>query len=95
MFNVGDIVFVSNPNQEYEEEMGVREHKAFFCRITDIEEYGKETVVEVHFPNMPSGPAMDWTYNAEELSCASELKNLTLEEFSNRYGVSVLAEYIM
>ena len=65
MFNVGDIVFVSNPNQEYEEEMGVREHKAFFGRITDIEEYGKETVVEVHFPNMPSGPAMDWTYNAE------------------------------
>ena len=38
---------------------------------------------------------MDWTYNAEELSCASELKNLTLEEFSNCYGVSVLAEYIM
>lgn len=51
--------------------------------------------MEVHFPNMPSGPAMDWTYNAEELSCASELKNLTLEEFSNCYGVSVLAEYIM
>lgn len=94
MFKIGDIVFVSNPDKEYEVEMGIRAHDAFFGCVTGVDIYETDTVVEVHFSRTSNGPAMDWSYNAKELSLASELKALTLEEFSNRYGVCVNAEYI-
>lgn len=94
MFKIDDIVFVSNPDKAYEEEWGAREHKAFFGRVTEVETFGTETVVTVEFPAMPNGASAEWSYNEEELSHASELKNMTLEDFSNRYGVSVNAEYV-
>ncbi len=56
--------------------------------------YDGETTVEVHFPEMPNGSAMDWSYNASELSHADTLKRMALEDFSNKYGVSVFAEYL-
>lgn len=93
-FKPGDIVFESNPDSAYEEEYGVREHGAFFGRVTEVNDYDGETTVEVHFPEMPNGTAMDWSYSAKELSHAGSLKNMTLEDFSNKYGVSVLAEYL-
>ena len=95
MFKAGDIVFVSNPDKEYEEQMGARNHNAFFGRVTDVDVYGNETVVEVAFPRTINGEPVEWSYNAEELSYASELKNLTLEEFSNRYGLCVNGKYII
>ena len=93
-FKVGDIVFVSNPDLEYEKEYGIREHKSFFGRIIEVEEYTEEICVTVYFPITPNGCDMEWSYDAKELSLASELKDMTLEEFSNKYGVSVLAEYL-
>lgn len=94
MFKEGDIVFVSNPDRKYEERMGIRNHRAFFGRVLTVDTYGTETVVDVEFPRTAYGEAMEWSYDANELSLASELRNLTLEEFSNRYGVSVNGEYL-
>lgn len=94
MFKVGDIVYVSNPDTEYEEEYGVRTHRSFFGKVTEVIEYESQTVVEVSFPSTPNGCAMEWSYDENELSLASELKDLTLEEFSNKFGVSVLGEYL-
>lgn len=94
MFKEGDIVFVSNPDREYEERMGIRNHRAFFGRVLTVDTYGTETVVDVEFPRTACGETMEWSYDASELSLASELKNLTLEEFSNRYGISVNGEYL-
>lgn len=93
-FKPGDVVFVSDPDTAYEAEYGIREHRAFFGRVTEVNDFGGETTVEVHFPEMPNGDAMDWSYSADELSHASSLKDMTLEGFSDRYGVSVLAEYL-
>ena len=93
-FKVGDTVFVSNPDLEYEKEYGYREHKSFFGKVMDVTEYSQETCVEVYFPAMPNSYDAEWYYNADELSLAEELKDLTLEEFSNKFGVSVLAEYL-
>lgn len=94
MFKLNDIIFVSNPDIEYEREMGGWKHKAFFGCVTEVETFGTETVVTVEFPAMPNGASAECSYNEEELSHASELRNMTLEDFSNHYGVSVLAEYM-
>lgn len=85
---------MSNPDREYEKRMGGRNHRAFFGRVLTIDTYGTGTVVDVEFPSTACGETMEWSYDASELSLASELKNLTLEEFSNRYGVSVNGEYL-
>ena len=87
-FKVGDIVFVSNPDTDYEEEYGHRYHKNFFGKVIEVEDYG-ETVVTVEFER-----DNDWAYLEEELSLASEIKDMTIEEFSNRFGVLVTAEYL-
>ena len=94
MFKEGDIVFVSNPDRKYEERMGIRNHRAFFGRVLTVDTYGTETAVDVEFPRTACGEAMEWSYDANELSLASELRNLTLEEFSNRYGVNVNGKYL-
>ena len=94
MFKVGDIVYVSNPDTEYEEEYGVRTHRSFFGKVTEVEDFSGKICVEVEFPATLNGCAMEWTYHENELSLASELKDLTLEEFSNKFGVSVLGEYL-
>ena len=36
----------------------------------------------------------EWAYNANELSLAKELKDMTLEEFSNKYLVCINATYL-
>ena len=90
-FKVGDIVFVSNPDTEYEEEWCERWHKEFFGKVTEINTYGDEVCVEVTFneSNMCA-----WSYHPEELSHANEIKDMTLEEFSNTYGLCVNATYL-
>ena len=90
-FKIGDIVFVSNPDIEYEEEWCRREHNEFFGKVTEINTYGYEVCVEVTF-NEDNWCA--WSYHPEELSLAIELKDMTLEEFSNKYGVCVNAVYL-
>lgn len=87
-FKVGDIVFVSNPDTDYEEKYGHRFHKNFFGKVIENEDY-VETVVIVEFER-----DNDWAYLEEELSLASEIKDMTIEEFSNKYGVLVTAEYL-
>ena len=95
MIKVGDIVYVSNPDTKYEKEYHARKHKSFFGRATEVEKHSNGQIcVVVEFPSTPNGCSMEWCYNIEELSLASELKNLTLEEFSNRFGVDVFAEYL-
>lgn len=91
---VGDLVFVSNPDTEYEKEFGVREHKSFFGTVTEVSEYGDETCIEVEFPQTPNGCEMTWSYDAKELSLSKELSGMTIEEISNRYGLQFFAEYL-
>ena len=87
-FKVGDIVFVSNPDEEYEAEFGHRYHPCFFGEVTEVETYDGEIVVTVVFNYFGK---YEWYYHPEELSHASEVKDMTLEEFSNKYGVQVNA----
>ena len=90
-FKVGDTVFVSNPDEEYEAEYGHRYHPCFFGKVTEIETYGEEISVEVTFDYFGD---YVWYYHPEELSHASEIKDMTLEKFSNTYGVCVNATYL-
>lgn len=94
MFKVGDLVYVSNPDTEYEEEYGVRYHKSFFGTVTEVIDFTNEVCVEVKFPQTPNGYEMEWAYNENELSLVSELKDLTIEELSNKFGLQVFAEYL-
>ena len=94
MFKVGDLVYVSNPDTKYEEEYGVRFHKSFFGTVTEVTDYGNEICVEVKFPATPNGYEMEWTYDANELSLAKELKDMTIEKLSNKFNLQVIAEYL-
>ena len=89
-FKVGDIVFVSNPDTEYEENECAREHKNFFGTVTEVITCEDKTCVTVLFDDNMILPT-EWTYLSEELSLASELKDMTLEEFTNKYNVMVNA----
>ena len=91
MFKVGDLVYVSNPDTEYEKEYGERTHKSFFGTVTDV--IGG-TCVEVKFPATPNGCEMEWSYNVNELSLAKELKDMTIEELSNKFKLQIFAEYL-
>lgn len=88
--SVGDLVYVSNPDTEYEKEYGERTHKSFFGTVTEI----NRNCIEVKFPSTPNGCAMTWYYNANELSLAKELKNMTIEELSNKFDLQIFAEYL-
>ena len=92
-FVPGDVVYVSNPDKDYEEEYGSREHKSFFGTVMDVILHDSETYVEVNFPTVPNEYTV-WCYSAKELSPAAELRNLTLEELENRFGVQVFAKYL-
>ena len=92
-FVPGDVVYVSNPDKDYEEEYGSREHKSFFGTVIDVILHDSETYVEVNFPTVPNEYTV-WCYSAKELSPAAELRNLTLEELENRFGVQVFAKYL-
>lgn len=94
MFKVGDLVYVSNPDTEYEKEYGKRTHRSFFGKVTEVTDYGDETCVEVKFPETPNGCVMEWAYYANELSHAKELKNMTIEELSNKFNLQIFAEYL-
>ena len=37
---------------------------------------------------------MEWTYDANELSLAKELKDMTIEKLSNKFNLQVFAEYL-
>lgn len=94
MFKVGDLVYVSNPDTEYEEKYGIRFHKSFFGTVTEVTDYGNEIYVEVKFPATPNGCKIEWAYNANELSLAKELKDMTIEKLSNKFNLQVFAEYL-
>lgn len=92
MFKIGDLVYVSNQYTKYEEEYGVRYHKSFFGTVTEVTDYENEICVEVKFPATPNGCEMEWTYYANELSLANKLKNMTIEELSNKFNLQIFAE---
>ena len=94
MLKVGDLVYVSNPDTKYEEEYGVRFHKSFFGTVTEVTDYGNEICVEVKFPAIPNGCEMEWAYNANELSLAKELKDMTIEKLSNKFNLQIFAEHL-
>ena len=71
-----------------------RKHKSFFGTVTEVTEYTNEICVEVKFPATPNGCAMEWSYNANELSLAKELKDMTIEELSNKFNIHIFAEYL-
>ena len=96
VFKVGDKVFVSNPDIEYEKNEFKREHKSFFGEVTEVESHPGFYSVGVKFPHLPvpGGYEVEWWYRDDELSLASELDNMTLGEFKNKYGVEVFAAYL-
>lgn len=94
MFKIGDLVYVSNPDTEYENEYVKRTHKSFFGTVTEVEDCGDEIRVDVKFPTTPNGSEMEWSYNANELSLAKELKDMTIEELSNKFNLQIFAEYL-
>lgn len=91
MFKIGDLVYVSNPDIEYEKKHGERTHKSFFGTVLNVEEFTNETYVTVVFPTT-NGGTMEWCYNANELSPAKELRDMTIEELSNKFNVQIIAE---
>lgn len=78
-FEIGDIVFVSNPDLEYEKEDGNRFHTEFFGKVTEVREHNSGDMVCVSFGN--GDQRIEWSYTANELSLARVLKDLSLNEF--------------
>lgn len=83
MFKEGDIVFVSNPDREYEERMGIRNHRAFFGRVLTVDTYGTETVIE----RLVQLNVTDDAKDAEEMYLAAE-KAAGSEETTEKLHVS-------
>ena len=50
--------------------------------------------VRLHCITIDFGNEDEWAYNSNELSLASDVKDMTLEEFSNKYLVCVNATYL-
>lgn len=71
-----------------------RTHKSFFDIVTEVSECPEGFYVFVKFSETQNGLKEMWCYKAEELSLAKELKDMTLEEMSNRFKVRILAEYL-
>lgn len=88
-FKEEDVVFVSNPDKEYEKEYGIRTHRNFFGKVIEVVKTKPYDCITVDFGNNE-----EWAYNANELSLAKELKDMTLEEFSNKYLVCINATYL-
>lgn len=85
LFCEGDIVYVSNPDQEYEAEYGERVHRNFF---------GKVIMTELDCITVDWGNDEEWSYLPEELSHAKGLQYMTLQDFSNTFGLSVNGTFI-
>ena len=95
MFKVGDVVFVSNRDTDYEKKnFIVRDHMSFFGTVTEVEERPGFQTVGVKFPATPNGYEIEWYYLDTELSHIEDIKDMTIEEFCNKYNVSILAEYL-
>lgn len=84
VFSEGDIVYVSNPDLACEEEQP-RFHRNFFGKVIEVD----NSYVIVDFDNDDG-----WSYEAKELSLAKELRHMTLEDFSNTFGVCVNATFL-
>ena len=84
IFSEGDIVYVSDPDLTYEKEYGERVHKNFFGKVIEV-----EPCITVDWGNEE-----EWAYNPEELSLAKGLEHMTLEDFSNTFGVCVNATFL-
>lgn len=85
VFSVGDIVYVSESNLESEKENGERIHENFFGKVKEV--YDTHIVVDW-------GNDRKWIYLAKELSLAKGLRYMTLEDFSNTFGVCVNATFL-
>lgn len=95
MFKVGDIVYTPEyPDTKYKKEHGIdRWHRSFFGRVTEVTTCSNgETVIEVNFDNDYD---ITWTYLENELRPASDLKDMTLEEISNKFGLMINGTYLM
>ena len=93
MLKVGDTVYVANPDKEYENKCGVREHKSFFGEVTQITSFQTRNAVKVRFHKTSIfSRKAEWWYGENELALASDLKKLTLEEISSRFGVTIKIE---
>lgn len=93
MFKVGDIVYTPEyPDTKYMEDYGInRHHTNFFGRVTGVATYlDGETVIVVDFGNRYE----EWAYSENELRPASDLKNMTLEETSNKFGLIINGAYL-
>ena len=89
MFKIGDIVYASNIDVEYEKEFCPRPREYVFGTVVEVTTYNDgETTVCVDFGDG------NWYYNDYELSPANDLKDMTLEEFSNKFGVFVNGMFI-
>lgn len=74
---------------------GLKEtHKSFFDIVTEVSECLEGFYVFVKFSETQNGLKEMWCYKAEELSLAKELKDMTLEEMSNRFKMRILAEHL-
>ena len=94
MFKIGDVVYVSNPDKLYEEsELPKRTHKSFFGKIVEIDEYSGFNAIGVEFFVTPNSYKDMWYYKDSELSLASDLNNMTLGEFIEKFGVDIYAEF--
>ena len=71
-----------------EKEYGIRTHRNFFGKVIEVVKTKPYDCITVDFGNNE-----EWAYNANELSLAKELKDMTLEEFSNKYLVCINATY--
>lgn len=92
-FKMGDIVFVKEKEKPipYADREIHRTHKEFFGKVTEIDTTKSKPIIGVTFGK--GYYSYLWYYYPEELGLASELKNMTLEEFSNKFGVTVNATY--
>lgn len=89
IFKVGDIVYVSNPDLAYEKEMFPRKHRNFFGRVVEVDNFGDENTYDVRFED-----DVEFCYMDYELSLAKDLKDMTLEDFSDQFGVEVNAKFL-
>ena len=93
MFKVGDIVYTPEyPDTKYMKEHGIdRWHRNFFGKVTEVTTYPDgEVVIDVDF-----GSNYEWSYSKDELRLASDLKNMTLEEISNKFRLMISGVYLL
>lgn len=87
-FKIGDIVFVSNNDIEYETKFMIRRsHFNFFGEIVEIEPHN---IYGVKFDE-GCGNSIIWYYEEKELSKIDDIMDMTLRDFQNKYKVIINA----